>query len=64
MCHGKWRDLDERAEERRGERLWDLFQRETEQSSPPTPVAEREGRSEPEREEALSGASRPASDEH
>jgi hypothetical protein len=55
MCHGKWRRLDERAEERRGEGVWDLFYRETEHAAPPTPIAEREGEREPEREEALSG---------
>ena len=54
MCHGKWRRLDERLEERRGERLWDLFYRETEGNPPPMPVAEREVEPEPEREEALS----------
>jgi hypothetical protein len=54
MCHGKWRRLDERVEERRGERLWDLFDRETEENPPPIPVAEREMEREPEREEALS----------
>jgi len=55
MCHGKWLQRDERTEERRGERLWDLFYRETEQPPPPTPVAEREEEREPERERALSG---------
>ena len=55
MCHGKWRQLDERAEERRGQRLWDLFDRETEAPPPPMPVAEREEEREPERERALSG---------
>jgi hypothetical protein len=56
MCHGKWRRLDERLEERRGERLWDLFYRETEGNPPPMPVAEREvePEREREREEALS----------
>jgi hypothetical protein len=56
MCHGKWRRLDERFEERRGERLWDLFDRETQQSPPPMPVMEREEELELERQEALSGA--------
>ena len=55
MCHGKWRRLDERFEERRGQRLWDLFDRETEAPPPPMPVAEREEEREPERERALSG---------
>ena len=55
MCHGKWLRRDERAEERRGERLWDLFYRETEQPPPTMPVAEREEEREPEREGALSG---------
>jgi hypothetical protein len=55
MCHGKWRRFDERAEERRGERLWDLFYRETEENPPPMPVAEEDERErEPEREKALS----------
>ena len=55
MCHGKWLRRDERFEERRGERLWDLFYRETEQPPPPMPVAEREEEREPDRERALSG---------
>jgi hypothetical protein len=54
MCHGKWRRFDERVEERRGERLWDLFYRETEENPPPMPVAEDERDREPEREKALS----------
>jgi hypothetical protein len=56
MCHGKWRRLDERFEERGGQRLWDLFERETEAPPPPMPVAEREVEPELDREEALSGA--------
>jgi hypothetical protein len=55
MCHRNWRRLDEREEARRGERLWDLFYRETEQPPPPMPVAEREEELEPERERALTG---------
>ena len=55
MCHGKWRRLDERLEERRGEGLWDLFNRETEEPPPPMPIAEREEEPELERE-ALSAA--------
>ena len=55
MCHGKWLRRDERAEEGRGERLWDLFDRESEQPPPPMPIAERELAREPDLEEALSG---------
>lgn len=55
MCHGKWLRRDEPFEERRDERLWDLFYRETEEPPPPMPVAEREEEREPERERALSG---------
>jgi hypothetical protein len=62
MCHREWRRLDERPEERRGERLWDLFYRETEEPVPPMPVAEREEVAEREREEALTGAAHPAND--
>jgi hypothetical protein len=49
---------EERAEEARGERLWDLFYRETERSDPPVPIAEREEEREPERDEVPAGAER------
>jgi hypothetical protein len=62
MCHERLSRRHERAEERRGERLWDLFYRETEQPAPSVPIAEREEELEPEREEALSGATRPTND--
>jgi hypothetical protein len=51
MCHESWHRREERADEARGERLWDLFHRDTQQPAPTMPVAERE----PDREEALSG---------
>ena len=62
MCHERWLRRQERGEYGRGERLWDLFDRETRESPPPTPVAERDVDREPEREEALSGAPRRAND--
>jgi hypothetical protein len=62
MCHERWLRREERGEYGRGERLWDLFYRETKEPAPPTPVAEREVEPEPEREEALSGAARTAHD--
>jgi hypothetical protein len=40
MCFRRSRYLEERAEEARGQRLWDLFYRETEQSEPTVPVVE------------------------
>jgi hypothetical protein len=56
MCHGKMRRFEERREERRPERLWDLFHRETREPPPPTPVVEREPeRADPDREEVLTG---------
>jgi hypothetical protein len=61
MCHEKWRRVEERDQERRGEGLWDLFYRETERPAPPTPVAERERATD--REEALAAARGPANDE-
>jgi hypothetical protein len=51
MCHEKWRREEQRTEEVRGERLWDLFHRETKQPAPTVPVVEHE----PDREEALTG---------
>ena len=62
MCHERWLRRQERGEYGRGERLWDLFYRETRESSPPTPVAEHEPEPEPAREEALSGAPRREND--
>jgi hypothetical protein len=62
MCHERWLRREERGEYGRGERLWDLFYRETRESPPPTPVAERDV--EPEREETLSSAPRRANDQH
>jgi hypothetical protein len=60
MCHERWLRRQERGEYGRGERLWDLFYRETREPAPPTPVAERDVEPEPvpEREEALAGAPR------
>ena len=42
MCHHDWHRRERRSEEARDERLWDLFHRETQQSPPPVPIAERE----------------------
>ena len=64
MCHGKLRRSDERTEYKRGERLWDLFYRETEHTAPPVPMAERGDERAEEREEILSGAAHPANDSH
>ena len=64
MCHERWLRRQERGEYGRGERLWDLFYRETSESPPPMPVAERDAETEAEREEALAGAPRRANDEH
>jgi hypothetical protein len=64
MCHGKQlRRTDERSEYARGERLWDLFYRETEHSAPPVPIAEREER-DAEPEEILTAGTRGAGDRH
>jgi hypothetical protein len=60
MCHERYRRQDERTEEVRGERLWDLFRRETQTPAPTVPVVERE----PDREEALSGAAPRRNDLH
>ena len=60
MCHWNWRERERWSEERRGERLWDLFYRETEQSPPPVPIAERDAErsAEAERDEVPAGAKR------
>jgi hypothetical protein len=42
MCFRRSRYWEERAEEARDERLWDLFHRETERNEPPVPIAERD----------------------
>jgi hypothetical protein len=62
MCHERWFRREERGEYGRGERLWDLFYRETRESPPPTPIAERDLAPESEREEAIAGAPRRAND--
>jgi hypothetical protein len=62
MCHERLSRRQDRAEEARGGRLWDLFYRETERPAPTVPMAEREEEREPEREEALTGASRRTND--
>ena len=56
MCHERLSRREERAEDVRGRRLWDLFYSETERQAPPVPMAEQEKEREPEREEALTGA--------
>jgi hypothetical protein len=60
MCFRRSRYLEERAEEARGQRVWDLFHRETRRSEPPVPVVEREDKhgTEPERDEVPAGAER------
>jgi len=60
MCFRRSRYWEERADEARGERLWDLFHRETERSEPPVPIAEREDdyTTELERDEVPAGAER------
>jgi hypothetical protein len=62
MCHERFLRRQEHAKEARGERLWDLFYRETERNAPPVPMAERDD--EPEPEEILTGAARRTNDEH
>jgi hypothetical protein len=47
MCHERRLRREERGEYGRGERLWDLFYRETEEPAPPVPIAEREVEPEP-----------------
>jgi hypothetical protein len=58
MCHESWLRPEKRSEYGRDERLWDLFYRETEESAPSAPVAEREVEPEPaaerDRQETLS----------
>jgi hypothetical protein len=60
MCFKRSRYWEERADEARGERLWDLFHRDTERSEPPVPIAghEDEDVTELEREEVPAGAER------
>jgi hypothetical protein len=60
VCFRKSRYREERTDEARDERLWDLFYRETERSEPPVPVAERNElrATEPERDEVPAGAER------
>ena len=62
MCHGKYRRYEERMERERGRRLWDLFDRETREPAPPTPMAETDMEPDPDREEVLTGAPRRADD--
>jgi hypothetical protein len=62
MCHERLSRRQERAEEARGRRLWDLFHKETQHPAPTVPIAEREPEIEPEREEVLSGATHPTHD--
>jgi hypothetical protein len=60
MCFRRSRYWEERPEEVRDERVWDLFHRETEGSEPPVPIAERdeERATERERDEVPAGAER------
>ncbi len=60
MCFRRSRYWEERPEEARGERLWDLFQRETERKDPPVPIAEQDAvpATERERDEVPVGAER------
>jgi hypothetical protein len=60
MCFRRSRRWEEKVNEARHERLWDLFHREPERSEPPVPVAERdEGRETArERDEVPAGAER------
>jgi Mn-dependent DtxR family transcriptional regulator len=62
MCHGKMRRMERAAREERRERLWDLFDRETRDPAPETPVVEEQEAPTPDREEVLSGAGRPSND--
>jgi hypothetical protein len=57
MCFRRSRYWEERTEEGRDERLWDLFYRESEQSKPPVPIVEREDEwaAETERDEVPAG---------
>jgi hypothetical protein len=60
MCFRRSRYWEERPDEARDERLWDLFYRETEQREPPVPIGEREDErmAEPAREDVPAGAPR------
>jgi hypothetical protein len=60
MCLRRSRYWEERTDEAREERLWDLFYRETERSEPPVPVAEQDEGAATEREpdEVPAGAER------
>jgi hypothetical protein len=61
MCFHRSRYWRERAEERRTERTWDLFYRETQPSDPPITVAQRDEPESPgdrERDEVPVGAER------
>jgi hypothetical protein len=60
MCHRRSRYWEEKAEGTRGERLWDLFHRESERSEPPVPIVEREEEDTTvlERDEVPAGAER------
>ena len=51
MCYRRSRRWEERADEGREKRLWDLFYRETERSEPPVPIADRDREHETERDE-------------
>jgi hypothetical protein len=63
MCHERFFRREERAAEKRGERLWDLFYRETEHNAPPVPMA---GREEPDAEpdEPVTAGARETNDSH
>jgi hypothetical protein len=63
MCHERLSRRQERAEEARGTRLWDLFHRETEHNAPPVPMAKREDR-DAEPEELLTAGARETNDSH
>jgi hypothetical protein len=58
MCFRRSRYWEERTEEGRDERLWDLFYRESEQSKPPVPIAEREDERSAEPDEVPAAAGR------
>jgi hypothetical protein len=60
MCYRRSRYWDQDAREMRGERLWDLFYRETEHSEAPLPVLEQEEeiRAEDDRDEVPVGGKR------
>jgi hypothetical protein len=58
MCFRRARYPEETTEEIQGRRLWDLFWRETERSTPPTPVAveDEEPMADRDRDEVPTGA--------